>query len=321
MVLALPEILLLCGFIVALGLIYSGKAYVDFFAWAVHKIVGKVPIIGNWISGKLTGVLQQLSNKMGSVAEGIGGQIARHWHFLTTIVDRLGWTIFHNAVAIQKLWWQIAYVHPLDVLWKRAREAFDLARSIAHALPGLRRGTVTVIREVARPGSTALGNATKTVTQPLRRELTAFERATAHRLAVMAAAVADLGGQVAGWPHAIGGAGVGSLRGIRTRLRSLEKATAGAGAAALVGAALAALGASWIRCRNWKRAGRQVCQMDADILSDLLGIVALIGGAVSLVELAKQVGGALDEITGVLGAVITDVDGPGEDEPPLHGVA
>ena len=300
MVLALPEILILCGFIVALGLIYSGKAYVDFFAWAVHKIVPKIPLVGNWVTGKLVGVLQQLSNKLGGVAEGIGARVSQHWHFLTTIIDRLGWTIFHTAVALERLYFYVTAQYPLSQAWLWGKRAYALARGLGHDVTRVVHRTTIVVKEAAHPGSTALGKGVQALTQPLRREVTAFERATLHRLAVMAAAVADLGGQVAGWPHAGIGAGVGSLRGIRTRLRGLERATVGAGAAALVGAALAALGASWTRCNNWKRIGRQGCQMDSDLLSSLLLDVAVLTVAFNIEEFAKELQAVVGEAAGAI---------------------
>ena len=307
MVLALPEILILCGLIVALGLIYSGKAYVDFFAWAVHKLGGRIPIIGNWISGKLVGVLQQLSNKLGGVAEGIGAKVAQNWHYLTTVVDRIGWTIFHTALAAERLYAYVTVQYPLSQAWLWGKRAYALARGLGHDVTRVVHRTTIVVKEAAHPGSTALGKGVQALTQPLRREVTALERATAHRLAVLAAAVADLGGQVAGWPHAAAGAGVGSLRGIRTRLRGLERATVGAGAAALVGAALAALGVSWIRCRNWRRAGKQVCQMDTSLLDSLLAGAVLVVGAQSVVRFADAMLAVEDEMVGVLEHMIVEL--------------
>ena len=63
---------------------------------------------------------------------------------------------------------------------------------------------------------------------------------------------------------------------------------AGAALTAAVAATLAKLGASWIRCSNWRKAGRSVCGMDASLLESLLADSLLVFGTLSLVEFAQE---------------------------------
>ena len=84
------------------------------------------------------------------------------------------------------------------------------------------------------------------------------------------------------------------------RLTKLEKFAGSAAVTAAVGAALASLGASWIRCRNWKRVGREVCGMDSDLLSSLLLDVAVLTVAFNIEEFAKELQDVVGEAAGAI---------------------
>jgi putative intracellular protease/amidase len=88
-----------------------------------------------------------------------------------------------------------------------------------------------------------------------------------------------------------------ALAGVRRRLRALERKGVGVIAVAGVVAALAKIGATFIRCTNVKRTGRHLCGMDAGLLDALLlGTYAIVGG-VSIVDLARGMQGITDEST------------------------
>ena len=81
---------------------------------------------------------------------------------------------------------------------------------------------------------------------------------------------------------------INTWRWIRTHPLSLAS-TAFAGAVAI---ALQRIGASWIRCNNWNRIGRQVCGVPTSEIDSLLGL--LVGAAAladfrELVKLAQSV--------------------------------
>jgi len=58
-------------------------------------------------------------------------------------------------------------------------------------------------------------------------------------------------------------------------------------------AVLARLGLNWIRCRKVNRVGRTLCGVDSDLLDSLLADLAIIGGAISLVEFARECQGVM----------------------------
>lgn len=93
---------------------------------------------------------------------------------------------------------------------------------------------------------------------------------------------------------------------VNIRLRKLERAVVGAGAATLVTGALARLGLKWLRCSNVTKAGRGICRMDANLLESLLLGGLAISGAVSVVEFAKDLRAIEDEAVTVLGAMIRE---------------
>lgn len=72
------------------------------------------------------------------------------------------------------------------------------------------------------------------------------------------------------------------------RLRNIDRTLVGVGAVALVGAALARLGLSWLRCRNLRRAGRAVCGMNADLLESFVVDALVLASSISIVELARE---------------------------------
>jgi hypothetical protein len=93
-----------------------------------------------------------------------------------------------------------------------------------------------------------------------------------------------------------------TLRGVRARLRALERALA---TGLLAGLVLRTLfrQAPWLRCRNWKRIGPRVCGMNSGLLNLLLGV----GGAMFVfAELCHFV----EQVSVVAGRVIPQLIEP-----------
>lgn len=289
MAVALPELLILAALIVALGICYSGKAFAESLIWVVNNTVGKVPLIGGWIGGKAGASLQAIANRMGGYANTIGAQVARNWHFLATVIDRTGWAIYHAVLAAEKLYAYITVVYPLTTLWKVAHDALRIAQRAANAAGKLGDTTTVVIRESARPGSTALGkaisSAVSVATRPLRVEL----RQDRARLAALEASIAGVADLPADVPP-IGLEGLKDALGkIKARLRGLEnRGTAVVGLGALA-VALSRLGLGTARCTNVQKWNRGLCRADTDLIDALLAGTTLIVGSISLVQLTREV--------------------------------
>lgn len=165
---------------------------------------------------------------------------------------------------------------------------------LIHALPnavstvvhGITKRIVTVERTVVKlPGLTkAQIRAAVAVAIPglIAHDLPYFDWLRKHLKA--------LEGVIAGGAGAVIGGVTGlpkDLIGIRKRLARLEKLGIGGLAAGAVAAALAALGASWIRCNNWKRVGREVCMADSTLITELLGLGITATVVVEFREIVK----------------------------------
>jgi hypothetical protein len=97
------------------------------------------------------------------------------------------------------------------------------------------------------------------------------------------------------------------LSSVKRRLLHAERALAGAGAAVLVGTALARIGLGWLRCRNVRRMGKRACGMDVDLLDSLLAGSLLFVGSLSLVELVREMETMTDETMGAIRALVREL--------------
>lgn len=185
--------------------------------------------------------------------------------------------------AASWLWHQTAN----QVAWV-GREIADLARDTAQALGAVNttivKPAVKIIdrNSVVRIGKVSASLAVVVGVQipKLIRGLADVRARVAHLTRTVAVDVARVNARV--------GTTAKQMRRLGSRVSRLEKVTAGLGAVALVGTALARMGLSWVRCPNVGRAGRAVCGMDADLLDSLLGSALLLTSAISIEQLARE---------------------------------
>lgn len=150
-------------------------------------------------------------------------------------------------------------------------------------------------------------------TTTIPNSLAGVERRVADRLAALRARADSLYWQATVvLPGRIGrlGGRVGSLerwiRGQAARVRSIERATVGVGAAALVGLALGRIGLGWIRCRNVSKLGRGVCRSPVDLLDAILAGALLVYGTYSLVEFAREMQDVTEEVAPLIRAAFRE---------------
>lgn len=151
-------------------------------------------------------------------------------------------------------------------------------------VPSLTRAQVKALVAVAIPGIVA-------------KELPYFEWLKQHLKALERAIAGTL-------PHP-----TLDLAGIRARLKKLEKVSATSLVAGTVALALARLGATWIRCNNWKRIGRAGCQMSPNAITQLLGLaagLAVIESNLSIVTLAEEMLKVEEFMIGTLKATFSE---------------
>jgi len=97
-----------------------------------------------------------------------------------------------------------------------------------------------------------------------------------------------------------------TIAGIRARLRRLEKASPYALGVAAVVYALGRLRLGFIRCGNFRKAGRRICGMDTRLLDSLLLDTVAIFSVLSVVEFTKELRAIEDEAVTLMGRLVKE---------------
>lgn len=267
---ALPQLFLLAGLIVALGMIEAASGLVDFINWTIKKALGPFGFLGGVVSFVTGDILQPLSNALGSWEGAIDNQMAASFHKLASIVLLVGQEIAGLGTSIYHLGFITG----------------TLLHRLIHS-GAVQEAASESIAAVERTASHAEARANQVAGQAA-----AVEAAAAARVASVEAAVAgviehdipslrDLAAEAehkiqAGWDV----------------IKEHEQALAIGGITAAVAVALAELDASYIRCESNKTLGKAVCGAGPQNIENLLGLLGaglLVGNFRSLIEAAQSV--------------------------------
>jgi hypothetical protein len=136
-----------------------------------------------------------------------------------------------------------------------------------------------------------------------------LEHTVTQRIVHVTKVVAAAGAAVPGWVIHLPGR-IGRVEreqaDVWKRLRHLEKYVGALGAVALFVTALRKLGLNWIRCRNVKRVGKQLCGMDAGLLDSLLLDGVAVLSVVSVVTFAEALREVEDEALAIMGRLVRE---------------
>lgn len=247
----LLSLLALAAALVALGLVASLQAFNRAVFGGIAKLLGWVPVFGLVLSSPINDVYKWLDSELGAVVLALDKRVGHYFHVFAAEVSWVGREIKEGAIALYQL---AEFTNVLVPLWLLNQAKQQLGRAIDWAAHEAEVEAVRVYG-IARKGIDAS-------LRPLVGYVHGLERQIEHVLDPQIAGIRT--------NERLFGRTVTS---IRRQLRTLTEATVGAGAAALVATALAQLGLSWIKCRNWKRLGRGVCGLPTNWISDLLGLV------------------------------------------------
>jgi hypothetical protein len=298
--LALGDLLLIAALIVAFGIITCGRAFTDALIWIIKSTVGKVPLLRGIFAKPAEAGLQKLSHTLGTFANSIGADISRNWHYLATIVDRVGWTMFHLGLAIERLYTYVTLGYPLHLLWATAKDAYRLASRAGHAVGNTTFVTKVIRQTITLPARSPLAPAVRAITKPLTAELHRFEAWARHAIAITSAGAVGVPARVGfTWKQ---------LRAIKARLRKLERLLTVGGAVALVTMAFGRMGLGWLRCPSLSRAGRLVGCGGFAALEELLSPLVEALVVVDLCRFALASQRLAREVVPALGAVILAAD-------------
>jgi hypothetical protein len=267
--LAIP-LLMLLGACVAIGIIYVLHNFVRAVVGGIAGVIGRIPGVGGILSSPVNAVFHWMDHEFGAAEAALDKRIGSYWHSLGHTVRWIGQEIEGHARLLRIL--AALALGPGFV-------------SYIETVIRLLRGNVRALPHIAKAGAVGL-------LRPIVGELHTLERWTWPRVKSLERSIEVT------IPR--------DIAGLRARTKTLERhwtdvferikgLESRLGAAAFAGAvaiALEALGASWVRCRNWNRIGKQVCGTgtgEIDALIGLLGTAALLVDFRELVKLAQTV--------------------------------
>lgn len=254
------------GLVVCMGVVFAIDALCRGFFGTLAGNVGWIPWLGDVVEAPIHKIEQKVSSFLAGLERHIDPAMGFYMHALAINVGYL-------ADGSAEAGW---------VSWAIAR-AVGVTRRAVHALPS--RGTIT-------HATTTVVRQTRVIVQRVEHVSTRVAYAAPGFVTHQVGALAGELEHVITWD-------IPSLR-LRTKkvegevdrawkwIRAHPLAIPEAAATALVAAALARLGGSWIHCSTWKRAGKFLCGMDGSLLDALLLGSLAIFGTVSLVDMANE---------------------------------
>lgn len=286
---------------VAYGMLFLhrsiGGGFVGWIGSQIKDTVAAVP----WIGSQVIKLTSWLSHAVGSQFTQVE-QHAVSW--LSALADYLDYT--GESIA------GIMYDLKNSVHWLVAHEIPKLIRglpsSVTHLVHSITTRVVHVERTIVKlPGLTkAQIRAAVAVAIPgiIAHDLPYFDWLRKHLKALERV--------IAGATGAVIGSAIPSIKdliGIRKRIGKIERAIVGTAAIGLVATAIAALGGSWVFCRNWKRLGRGVCGLPSNIISDILGLITDVFILADICEVIKLTDDAFGVVEGPLASFVGNVGG------------
>lgn len=254
-----------------------------------------------WIAQQVVNLTKWLTHALGSHFEQVESNAVRWISAIATISN-------YTSESIAGIAYDLHDFSRWLVLTEIPKLVHALPNAVSTVVHGITKRIVTVERTIVKlPGLTkAQIRAAVAVAIPglIAHDLPYFDWLRKHLKA--------LEGVIAGGAGAVIGGVTGlpkDLIGIRKRLARLEKLGVGGLAAGAVALALAKLGVSWIRCNNWKRLGRGVCNLPSSVISDILGLITDVFILADICEVIKLTDDAFGIVEGPLASFVGNVGG------------
>lgn len=295
-----PLAILLTAF-VAYGTAFLARSQGSAWASWVKDALGATFLVGVLLSNAATSLAKWIAHEVGAHFGQVEGQTVQWLAALGTAID-------YSAQSIAGIAYDLHRFSRWLVLQEIPKLVHALPNSVTSVVHAITKRVVTVERTVVKlPGLTkAQIRAAVAVAIPgiVARDLPYFDWLKKHLGAlekILAGAAAGTIGALIDLPK--------DLIGIRKRLGKLEKLSIASIATGAVAVALARLGVTWIRCNNWKRLGRGVCNLPASIISDLLGLLTDVFILADICQVVKLLQDAYADVEEPLAALIGDVGG------------
>lgn len=231
-----------------LGIIAAARAFIDTMLGFIGQVVGNIPIIGGIFSAATGRLAQLISNKMGSWIIDLDPTYGGFFLALSTITGDLASDHLESAYFDFIHAKKFRGINDPRTINQRVTKTINKASAAVAA-------SHAAVAANARTQHAAVAQAkvvARTATVGLAGELDHVIEWDIPRLRARTKKVED--GLAKAWNW------------IRARPLAIPAAVA----ASAVAVALTSLGASWIRCRNWKRIGKSVCGLPFALIEELL---------------------------------------------------
>lgn len=284
---ALPVLGQLSALLFIVGCIYVLDGFTRALFGSVSGAVGWIPWLGHVATKPIHKIEQKITAALGRAERGFDKRLGTSWHKLGQVARHLARELEGQALALWAIAGALASLVSFDQLMRLWRK---FAAPI-HA----KQATHTKQLAQAKAGAQAVGHELGHVVRPQLRTL---ESEMAHviewdlpRLRARDRALAREYDRLHKW--------------LRARPWDVPtKAFVGA-----VAVALALMGGSWIRCRNWRRIGNHVCHLPVHVVEELLGLTV---AALALRDLCRLVGvieGIAVRVQPAIEALVLELEG------------
>jgi hypothetical protein len=287
--LAAISLLLIVGFFVAFGMALTARSWSHSMTVWITRSIGVPQFLADRIVEGSIALTKLVTHELGRYAIPATDSVVRWLAGLgqyAALVDF--WSLAWPKELYTFGYWLIHTYIP-RVLHGTLRPIIRVVHGTVKVVHTVETRIVHVAKAVPATAKTVV---IQTVPRTVREAAREIEWLRRHWKA-LTAAVAGAGAISLPW----GGAGriERDVLGLRKLFDRINRRTIGLGAVALVAAALARMGLSWIRCRNVVKTGKRLCGMDGSWLDSLLLDTVAILSVLSVVEFAE----AMLEIEGV----------------------
>lgn len=248
----LSPLLQIAAVLVAIGIGVIIFYFVKALFGALEFLLSNIPFVGSLTAAAAHKAAQAITNAIGTAIQKMEAHVGHEWAHLAAYFHNL-WE--YQVGVAENLWHLVQRVNRLvttgDItsLWHRIRslihgEVQHITRTIVHDVH-------TVVKVTQRVGS------------HLGVRVAHLEHAIAHTIPREIKTTRDLAREAEN-----------GVKRLWDRVRALEQSVSAAGIAALVAAALAAIGLDWLGCKDGEsRVGRGGCNLWDD-LGDVFGLLA-----------------------------------------------
>jgi hypothetical protein len=288
---AVPFVVIITGLVVV-GLAAMQQSQSSGFVGWLERTLGRAAFIVLPGAQAIADLTRWITRKLGDHFAGIERLTVGWVAGLYQYVERVGaMTLLWPLELFKVTYWLIWHEIPRQIRALPTRVE-HVVHQVTKQLPGITKTIIRLPKLAEAKAKALIGAAVATYIAPYLAMLR-WLKSHFHALTAVL-------------PHTLPIPFGKTIAGIRARLRRLEKASPYALGVAAVVYALGRLRLGFLRCGNFRKAGRQVCGMNTNLLDSLLLDTVALLSVVSVVEFAKELQTIEGEAVSIFGRLIRE---------------